>query len=503
MEQSLEQRYADLLRGGADNSPLATDGYKFSMAQAGAPLRRESFYLHFRKGGPQFIPFDFEALVKALRPRHPNSREQGFLTANGYGLTPAMEAALDGDLTVQAIPAGSWANEQEPVALVRGPSFLVSWLEAMLIATHFPIQVATQIYMGKRDFEANCEDEAAIIRLVYEAMWNHLMPQETREPLSITVYEDAHRTNVREQIGKLSTALGGEVHRAFEVGTRAMTCMAQHRIVLEECKAAGIHRTANVKLAYDLYMVPVGTTGHEHQKRWGSDIDAFRAVRDMRPEPPSYLFDTFDPMRSGIPAAVQTMLEDRTRRCSVRFDSGDQEAQLHEFVEAHREYGINPFYLFMDGYGDERVAQMEGYAGSLAVSSDARHYGLGGFLVADTSAHDFTRNALAMVYKLTSTGGPGYDGITGRRDVMKYSGTPGKSSLPGLPFVLVAGDGSRYICQEGEGFMPESGVWQGPRRPQFPSSPSILSPATEALIAMCRERDLGRFQTPGPLGAAA
>jgi len=40
MEQSLEQRYADLLRGGADNSPLATDGYKFSMAQAGAPLRR-------------------------------------------------------------------------------------------------------------------------------------------------------------------------------------------------------------------------------------------------------------------------------------------------------------------------------------------------------------------------------------------------------------------------------------------------------------------------------
>ena len=37
-------------------SLLATDGYKFSMAEAGWPLRTETFYYSHRKGGPQVLP---------------------------------------------------------------------------------------------------------------------------------------------------------------------------------------------------------------------------------------------------------------------------------------------------------------------------------------------------------------------------------------------------------------------------------------------------------------
>jgi len=281
-----------------------------------------------------------------------------------------------------------------------------------------------------------------------------------------------------------------------------MSCMAQHRIVLEECKAAGINRTANVKLAYDLYMTPVGTTGHEHQMRHGADIDGFRAIRDQRPEPPSYLFDTYDPEMVGIPAAIQAMQEHRTRSCSVRFDSGDQPRQLRMFRLAEQGRGIRPFYLFMDGYDDERVAEMESLICKLQVNPDRQdfdpglarkncHYGLGSYFV-DTEDAVFTRSRVAMVYKLTSTGGPGFDGKLGRRDVMKYSGSLGKESLPGLLFVLVAFNGDRYICQEGENFVPPSGILRDCGvNPERPTRPSILSPATISLIKACQARDFG------------
>ena len=64
----LETCYAELLRGGTDKSPLATDGYKFPMAQAGFPLRHEMFYLSYRKGGPLYIPLDFAKVVQDLIP---------------------------------------------------------------------------------------------------------------------------------------------------------------------------------------------------------------------------------------------------------------------------------------------------------------------------------------------------------------------------------------------------------------------------------------------------
>ena len=479
---SVEQRYTDILRGGTDNSPLTTDGYKFSMAQAGFPLRHEHFYLHFRKGPALFIPFDFRKVIGHLRPRHPNSREQGFLLANGYGMTPAMEAALDGSLHIYAQPKGSWANGQEPVVVPSGPSFLASWYEDFTIAFNFPMQVATALLDGVTTFKATCEDEGEIIELVAEAM--------TLPKPAIEVCEAEYRSGLRLRLAKMRDALGGDIDRAFEVGMRSMTCMAQHRIVLEECKRAGITRTSNVKLAYDLYMTPVGTTGHEHQERHGADINGFRAIRDTRPEPPSYLFDTYDPINLGIPAAIEVLLEDRVRRASVRFDSGDQPKQLGLFRTAQLDHMLNLFYLFMDGYDDVRTASMETLCKSLGIPPMDRHYGPGGYIVIDESINPYSRNKVAMVYKLCQSGGPGYDGVKGCRNTQKYSGSPGKESIAGRPIVVMGWDDTRYICQEGEGFTPPGGVLRSIAKAPRPDRPSVLSPGTVEIREACRARDL-------------
>ena len=488
---SVEQHYADLLRGGTDNSPLTTDGYKFAMAQSGYPLREEGFYLGFRWGGPLFIPFDFAKVIQALRPRLPNSREQGFLAANGYGMTPAMEEALQGDMAIWSQPKLTWANDREPVLVPEGPSFLVSWMETLAIPFHFPMQIATAMIDGETEFKATCEDEASIIRLVWHSLAHDRLITPKKMPQSglnadpvITVCEEEYRQSIRERLARLCDALGGDIHRAFEVGGRAMSCMQMHRIALEECKAAGINRTSNVKLAYDLYMIPVGTTGHEHQERHGGDTPAFRAIRDQRPEPPSYLPDTFNTMASGIPAAIDVMRETPQRRCSTRLDSGDQEAQVKVLLAAQCcGFHLNFFYIFMDGYDDGRVHRMEKFTSGLDIPPDDRHYGLGGFIVDPVGLTDHTRNVVAMIYKLCFTGGSNF----GRRDVMKYS-TPGKSSLPGRPCVRVVG-GERLIAQQDEVFMEED-EWPARRRPWAPSK---LSPMTAELVTYCRKRDLGHL----------
>src|SRR6516225_7213572 len=102
-------------------SVLATDGYKFSMAEAGWPLRKETFYFTFRRGGAQVVPFDMAAYVKSLLPR-------------GDASGDAFKAAIrDGRVEVHGAPKGAWVLPREPLATITGPSALVSWLEPLVL----------------------------------------------------------------------------------------------------------------------------------------------------------------------------------------------------------------------------------------------------------------------------------------------------------------------------------------------------------------------------------
>ena len=461
MTKTPEQRYVELLTGGS-NSPLLTDGYKFSMAQAGAPLRPETFYLAFRHGDPLLVPFDFAEVTRLLRPRLANMSERNFLGTHGYTMSHSMEAALQGALVVEAVPKGTWVAPLEPVLHGSAPSFLASWLEALTIAFNFPMQIATALHNGEREFDASCCDEAAIIELVADTLG---ITGVTTTPRPIE-YAEA----VKQRGLGVIEALKGEASRAFECGTRAMTCLQMHRLALQTLKGLGINRTANVLLAYELYMVPVGTTGHEHQQRWLKDETGFRAIRDMRPEPPSYLFDTYDAIKLGIPAAITVMLEALSRRCSVRFDSGDQVAQFLAFMQARGEHGTKPFFIFMDGYTAERTAEMERLCDEHGEAD--RIYGFGGYFVCAADWMKYTRNAVAAVYKLTQTG---------PFPVMKFAGS--KSSVPGKPVILRSASGASLIAQLGE-----TVEGYGPVEPGVIPTSTATSPATDSLIAVCEAR---------------
>lgn len=439
---------------------LQTDGYKFSMAQAGFPLRPETFYLSFRKGGPQWIPFDLEAYVTKIleeitRDLHkvsptPVTGEFDFLESHGYACSETMEKAFGSPVTIKAAPANTWVLPREPILTITGPSFLVSWLEPLVLRLFFPIQLATKIkreqmgwddpLKGTQDFAfmCTCEEQAAITNQIVETM--------KAKEAKVWTDSDRYYQHVFDIAGGLKAALDGDTSRIFEVGMRAASCEEQHILALYAMKEQGITSTSNVSAARALGMTPVGTMGHEHVQRWGDDLSAYRAMRDMRIGAPSYLLDTFDTINSGIPAAVRVMQE-RQHPCSVRYDSGDKFGQ---YVYAHGQFerhGVNPTHILEDGLDLDMTVKFENLRTSFTkLAPEKQLYGYGGYLVSRMWSNPLTRDRVAAVYKLSETSGEGR---------MKFGNEQGlgKVSVPGRPVAWrkLRGDGPLSIIgQDGE-----------------------------------------------------
>lgn len=465
-----EQTYAQLLTGTPSPSVLMTDGYKFSMAQAGFPLREETFYLSCRKGGPYYIPFNFAEVATALIPdiqTDPDAHDV-YLNRYGYGMTLAMKMALRGPLKAWAPPVGSWVADGSPVLTVTGPSFLVSWLEPLAIMMRFPLQVATALMNGETTFRASCIREAHIVQLVADSI-----ARIPKAPI-IIVDNSTYRVGVCEATKDIQDALDGDQTRALEVGLRAASCMPMHEAALRNAHPY-ICNTSNVYLAEMMGIRPIGTTGHEHQQRWMTDEDGFRAIRDMRAGPPSYLFDTYDTMQSGIPAAIQVMRETPGRPCFVRFDSGDQDAQMVEFIQAGNVFGISPGFIFEDGYTAERTRSNEVLCWQRGIPKSRCIYGYGGYLINPPRAVQFRRDDASAVYKLSQTG---------TIPVRKSCGS--KSSIPGIPVILRddKGTGRSIIAQKGERVIGWHDVTADDPRPLTTET----SPETSRLIETCNQR---------------
>lgn len=487
------------------NNLLQTDGYKFSMAEAGFPLRQETFYYSHRKGGWQFLPIDVEAFIRANLPFPQVAAEHiDYLNKNNYQLGGASREAfsLRDQIKINALPKGSWFYEREPVFTVTGPSALVSWLEPLVLQLNFRIQIATAaLLLGwTGSAEATCESEADIIRETLESV------RRSGSRGEIRVNPEGYRWSVFNRASEL-VRIVEDPDRLFEVGMRAVTCEFQHRIALEAIREAGIKRTSNVALARILDMVPVGTMGHEHIQRHGSDYAAFTAMRDRQPGFVFYLPDTFDTMRSGVPAALRAMLDNPTRNSGIRFDS--EHGILGHYLYAvnrAREIGLTPVLGLESGWDDKKTTQFEQLRKIVDWPADRQAYGYGGYLV--SSSTPFTRDQVAAVWKISQTGD---------RATMKFGDEPqgGKSSIPGRPVVWRPHLGMAefqgpvgYIAQENEDWQPPvpatllSGVGEPVPsvirfRPeellQWSGGTSrrglAYSPATQALIARCtRER---------------
>ena len=427
------------------HSLLATDGYKFSMAEAGWPLRTETFYYTHRKGGPQVLPVDVKKFVNSLLPVITDT-DYAFLDKYEYEMGIGFKSAIKmvDKLVVHALPKGSVFYDREPVFSITGPSAIVSWLEPLILQLNYRIQIATTAILDSASFArevqtVTCQSQADIIRETMEAIHQ-------RAP-DITVDSDGYFNRVKKVAEEL-VGIVGDPNRIFEVGLRAATCYEQHEIAVSACRAAGIMRTSNVQAAATLGMRPVGTMGHEHVQRYGSDLAAYRAMRDRRPYRSSYLLDTYDTYLSGIPAAFQIIQEDPHRGDSIRYDSGDKMSQYLYATDRAKAVGIRPIHILEDGFDATQTRKFEEARLHVGWQPHEQFYGYGGFLVASPAFGFMTRDRVAAVWKLSQTG----DQAT-----MKFGNEmkAGKESIPGKPILFRLRSGNSelpvgIVGQEGE-----------------------------------------------------
>lgn len=421
---------------------LQTDGYKFSMAEAGYPLRRETFYYSHRRGGPHLLPFDVRQEIEALLPRPLSPHEESFFEAHGLSISRAVREALaERRLVIRALPKGSWFFDREPAFSVTGPAGLVSWLEPLVVQLHYRIQVAT---LARRDpsrlamavARVPCERQREIIRETLEAIGASAPP--------IEVEPETYRDHVLDRVRAL-VEIVQDPSRIFEVGLRAATCPEQHLIALDACREAGVVHTSNVAGAQAVGLRPVGTMGHEHVQRYGSDEAAFRAMRDRLTGPVSFLLDTFSTIHSGLPVALAMLAEDPGRPHRMRLDSGDKETQFLIACAMARSRGVRPRFVLEDGFDQALTSTFEDLRRLQGLPADDVVYGYGGYIVREP--HDLLgRDRVAAVYKVSQTGG---------RATMKFGDAPdgGKASTPGEPVLTRIFDGCRWsglIQQHGE-----------------------------------------------------
>ncbi len=476
-------------------SPLLhTDAYKFAMAEAGWPLRRETFTWSCRRGGPHLLPFDVEAEVRALLP-DPDDPDLngalGWLDARGYPVGGAFRHALRQPVQVRALPRGAWFFDREPAWSITGPSALVSWLEPRLIQLHYRIQLATAARLdpdalARAVARTSCEAQAEIVRRTLDAI-GVSAPEVGADPDG---YAEGVRARVRELV-----RIVGDPSRVFEVGYRSVTCPAQHLLALEACRAEGVTATSHAAGARALGLTPVGSMGHEHVQRYGADEPAFRAMLERRAAPCTFLLDTFSTLDAGLPAAFALMAEDPERKARIRYDSGDKEGQYLYACARARALGVRPCHVLEDAFDDALTRRFEALRAVTGVAEEDQRYGIGGHIVA-SETDPLSRDRVGAVFKLSQTG---------PRPTMKFADGAGKDSLPGRPVLYrVYRDGAwtGLVAQEGEEVDGEAvrltGAGEVPRRVRFTHrevrdfarARPELSPGTRALVdRLARERD--------------
>lgn len=181
----------------------------------------------------------------------------------------------------------------------------------------------------------------------------------------------------------------------------------------------GAAGTSNV-LAGKLYGIPVmGTMSHAWVMAFPSEEEAFEAYAALYPERSIFLIDTYNTLKSGVPAAIAVgkRLLARGRRCGVRLDSGDIHYLSVEVRKMLDAAGLGDAGITVSNDLDESIIQTLMNSGAPINS-----WGVGTQLVTGG-----TDSALTGVYKLTAYAKQSKELVP----TIKFSDNPEKTTIPG------------------------------------------------------------------------
>lgn len=177
--------------------------------------------------------------------------------------------------------------------------------------------------------------------------------------------------------------------------------------------------TSNTQAGFRLGIPVFGTHAHSWVMSFESDEAAFRAYADVYPDHSTFLLDTYDTLRDGLPAAIavgKEMAAAGHTLIAVRLDSGDL-AYLSKACRAALDAaGLANVKILASSDVDEHVIR-----DLKAQGAPIDLYGVGTRLVTA-----YQEPALNGVYKLCAT----RDGVAWRPR-LKLSSNPAKTTIPG------------------------------------------------------------------------
>lgn len=258
------------------NLTMLTDFYEITMANGYLELGMQDeiayFDMFFRKvpdGGGFAIMAGVEQVVEYLQNLKFSEADIDYLRGRNLFSENFLEYLRDFKFTcdVWAVPEGTPIYPHEPILTVRGPVMQAQFIESMilLIVNHQSL-IATK---------AN--------RIVRAAKGRPVMEFGTRR---------AH--------GLAAAILGA---RAAYIGGCCGTA----------CTIADI----------DHGIPALGTMAHSWVQMFPNEYEAFKAYAEIYPENCTLLVDTYNVLKSGVPAAIKVFKELNPPNKGIRIDSGD------------------------------------------------------------------------------------------------------------------------------------------------------------------------------------
>ncbi|MFD0048976.1 nicotinate phosphoribosyltransferase [Actinomycetes bacterium NPDC127524] len=226
-----------------------------------------------------------------------------------------------------------------------------------------------------------------------------------------------YQTLIATKASRIKQVVGDQT--AMEFGTRRAQEMEAAIWGTRAAYIGGFSSTSNVR-AGKLFGIPVsGTHAHALVQAYRDEYTAFHKYAE-RHKDCVFLVDTYDTLRSGVPAAIAVAKElgDKINFIGIRLDSGDLAYLSKEARRMLDEAGFKNTKIIASNDLDEyTIINLKAQGAAIDI------WGIGTKLI---TAYD--QAALGAVYKLVSIEAENGEML----DTIKISGNPEKVSTPGL-----------------------------------------------------------------------
>jgi len=290
------------------NLTMLTDFYEITMANGyfRTEMRDKEacFDMFFRKvpdGGGFAIMAGVEQLIDYFKNLSFTQEDIDYLRTKGYFDEDFLQFLLEFEFScdVWAVPEGTPIFPHEPIITVKGPVIQAQLVETMILLTiNHQSLIATK---------AN--------RIIRAAKGRPVMEFGTRR---------AHGA---------SAAIYG-ARAAYIGGCAGTACAIADR---------------------DYGISALGTMAHSWVQMFPSEYDAFKAYAKIYPANAVLLVDTYNVLKTGVPAAIKVFKEMKPKKMGIRIDSGDIAYLTKKARKMLDDEGLNDCNIVVSNSLDEYI----------------------------------------------------------------------------------------------------------------------------------------------------